>query len=174
VAQGNRCQAPPGRSGVEQYCESLPGPGGPQGGGNERGRGPALSNRAARELRDAGGTGAALIAAAEASGGSSTGADSGGSGSGNGNAGGKAGGANGQDAQGGSSTGDAIAGSGSVEKEPSGSVLTALRSSVEDGPTVSSALPWLLVLIAIGAFGLAFWGRRRPREDDGEPGEPAT
>src|SRR5215217_3358636 len=79
-AQGGKCQAPPGRSALEQYCEQLPGAGGQQGGG---GGGERLNRKAARELRSAGDEGEALLGLAESSGGGSDdGGASGGSGGG--------------------------------------------------------------------------------------------
>jgi hypothetical protein len=155
-AQGDRCQAPPGRSALEQYCEQLPGAGGSQGGGG----GGGVDRKTARELRSAGGAGAALLGLAESSGGG-TGSNGGGSGSGG----------SGRSEGGGSGAGASGSGSsdtGDADAEPSGSVLSALTSSAEDGPTVGNALAWVLIAIAIGCFAVAWlaWRRRRGDQPD--------
>ena len=54
---------------------------------------------------------------------------------------------------------------GDAEAEPSGSVLSALTSSAEDGPTVGNALAWVLIAIAIGCLAVAWLGWRRRRGD---------
>jgi hypothetical protein len=157
-AQGDRCQAPPGRSALEQYCEQLLGPGGPQGG---RGGGGRVDRETARELRSAGGEGAALLGLAESSGGAN---GSGGGGSGGGGSAGDGGSADDTSGSGSSNAGAA----GDAEDEPSGSVLSALTSSAEDGPTVGDALAWVLIAIAIGCFAVAWLGWRRRRGDEPE------
>jgi hypothetical protein len=158
-AQGDRCQAPPGRSALEQYCEQLPGAGGSQGG---QGGGGHVDSKTARELRSAGGEGAALLGLAETSGGDANGSDRGASGGSGG--GGSAGG----DGSAGDASGSGSSDTGDAEAEPSGSVLSALTSSAEDGPTVGNALAWVLIAIAIGCFAVAWlaWRRRRGDQPD--------
>ena len=148
-AQRQRCEAPPGRAGVEQYCESLPGAGGQQGGaGGGAGRG--VDGRTADRLRAAGDEGEALLSLSGGGGAAENGGAA--------PAGGSDSGGNGGD----SDTADSSAGSGGIsqaaqaEDEPSGSLLSALGSSVEDGPTLSNAFAWLLVMLALACFGLAW------------------
>ena len=161
-AQGQRCQAPPGRSALEQYCERLPGAGGQQGGG---GGGERLNRKTTRELRSAGDEGAALLGLAESSGGGSgDGSGSGGAGGGGSGSGDAGGSANGASGSGSSGSGAG----GAAESEPSGSVLSALASSAEEGPTVGGALAWVLIAVAIGCFGLAWVTWRRRRGDEPE------
>ena len=152
-AQGERCQAPPGRSALEQYCEQLPGAGGSQGGS---GGGGSVDRGTARELRGAGEEGEALLGLAESSGGGADHSDrdaSGGSGGGDGA---------GDDSGSGSSDSSAA---GDAEDEPSSSVLSALASSAEDGPTVGEALVWVVIAIAVGCFALVWLGWRKRRAD---------
>jgi len=155
AAQERRCEAPPGRSGIEQYCESLPQAGGPQGGGGDESSG--VDRGTADRLRSAGADGAAVLGL---SGGESGNADSG---SGAGSGGAQSGG--GDQARDGS-------GAGAAEPvdvdEPSGSILSALRSSVEEGPTLSDAFAWLLIAIAIGCFTLAWIRWRRGSSGAGD------
>src|SRR6476469_1935605 len=71
------CQAPPGTSGIDQYCETVPTAGGDQGtsGGSGGGSGHSgghaggsVSRRTATALRDSGDTGKAILGLATASG----------------------------------------------------------------------------------------------------------
>lgn len=164
AAQEQRCEAPPGRSGIEQYCEALPQAGGPQSGGQDESGG--VDRGTANRLRSAGPDGSAVLSL---SGGESGNAGSG-SGSGSsddaGNGGAQSGGGGADRSGDGSGAGAAEA----VEvDEPSGSLLSALKSSVEDGPTLSNAFAWLLIAIAIGCFALGWIRWRRGSSGAGDP-----
>jgi hypothetical protein len=62
-----RCQAPPGRSGIDQYCETVPGAGGDEGSGRHTGAGrnpgsgSTLSRGTRSQLRSAGEAGAGVL-----------------------------------------------------------------------------------------------------------------
>jgi hypothetical protein len=162
AAQEQRCEAPPGRSGIEQYCESLPQAGGPQGGGSEGSSG--VDRGTAARLRSAGAEGAAVLGLSGGQGGS---AESGaGSGSGAGDGGAQSGGGDSDRSQ----NEGSVAGTAEPVDidEPSGSILSALKSSVEEGPTLSDAFAWLLIAIAIGCFTLAWLRWRRGSSGAGD------
>lgn len=171
-AQTQRCEAPPGRSGVEQYCESLPDAGGPQGGDRE-GSGRGVDRRTAGRLRSAGEEGEALLSLV---GGAAASGDADGSGSGSGDSGSGSKPADGAEDGGSSDGGGASAGTQEADEgdEPSDNVLTALQSSVEDGPTLTNAFGWLLLAIAIGCFALAWLVWRRRESPDADPGSDAS
>jgi hypothetical protein len=162
AAQEQRCEAPPGRSGIEQYCESLPQAGGPEGGGRDESSG--VDRGTADRLRSAGPDGSAVLSL---SGGEDGNADSG---SGAGNGGAQSGGGGAQ--SGGGDRARNGSGAGAAEPvdvdEPSGSILSALKSSVEEGPTLSDAFAWLLIAIAIGCFTLAWIRWRRGSSGAGD------
>ena len=62
-ALAQRCQAPPGTSAIEQYCETLPGPAGDRDPGGTRGSGGSdLPPRVVSELEKAGVDGTRLLA----------------------------------------------------------------------------------------------------------------
>src|SRR5438105_6298536 len=65
-ALAQSCQAPPGTSGIDQYCESIPGPGhnqgrGDRGGGVNSVTGRPVPRSAQRRLQSAGSDGKALL-----------------------------------------------------------------------------------------------------------------
>src|SRR5712692_5693301 len=77
-AAPTNCQAPPGTSGIDQYCETVPAAGGDQGtrgGGHGGGRlGDSLPRHTAAALRHSGGAGKAILGLSTGSGqGSNTG-----------------------------------------------------------------------------------------------------
>jgi hypothetical protein len=144
VAQAKqRCQAPPGRSGIDQYCETIPGAGGDESSGSHQGTGgrgssgSTLSRGTRSQLRNAGDAGAGVLNLVD--GDNST---------------------KGKKKSSGSSSkgGGDESSSNSVGSNP----LSAVRSGVESG---SSAGPWFLwALLAIAAVFLALaWLRYRRR-----------
>ena len=62
TAVAQRCEAPPGTAGVEQYCETVPGAKGERGSRTEPGVGRALDRRTARRLERAGRDGRGILA----------------------------------------------------------------------------------------------------------------
>lgn len=158
AAQGERCQAPPGRSGIEQYCEALPQAGGPQGGGRDDSAG--VDRGTAERLRSAGPAGAAVLGLT----GQATG-DSGNGDSGTSRTAGGGSGSGSDEAAPSGQAGDAGRSRTVDVDEPSDNLLSALRSSVEEGPTLSGAFAWVLIAIALACFALAW---TRWRRDDGK------
>ena len=148
------CQAPPGRSAIEQYCEVLPGAGGDRsagnpGGGSER---DALPRSVRRQLDQAGEAGDVVTGLVGGSGGADE------------PRGGRSGdGRTGQGAGGGAS-GDGTASSGGVPGEPSDNPLEAVRSAAEAGPSSGSALLWALAAATVLLVALA-WLRHRRRAE---------
>ena len=67
-ALAQRCVAPPGTSAIEQYCETVPGPGGDRGTAAPQARGRELPPGVVSQLKRAGQDGAALLEATGASG----------------------------------------------------------------------------------------------------------
>jgi len=64
-AMADNCNAPPGTSGIDQYCESIPAPGGTGGGKHHKGGGPdvhKLSPSTTQKLQQSGAAGAAVLA----------------------------------------------------------------------------------------------------------------
>src|SRR4051794_40421262 len=138
-----RCQAPPGRSGIDQYCETIPGAGGDEGSGSRQGTGSGggssgstLSRGTRSQLRNAGDAGAGVLGLVD--GDNSTKQKK-------------------KPASSSKGGGDRSS-SDSVSSNP----LSAVRSGVESG---SSAGPWFLwALLAIAAVFLALaWLRYRRR-----------
>ena len=62
AAAAERCEAPPGTSGIEQYCETLPGAKGGSGAGTEPPVGPSLQRTTIRRLERAGRDGGGVLA----------------------------------------------------------------------------------------------------------------
>ncbi len=152
AASAQSCQAAPGRAAVEQYCESIPGPGGDRGinagGKSTRLSGKALQTRKA--LERSGGDGKALtqfLAAAPAT--VATG-DPAGTGSGRretttpGESGAR---------RGTGSTGKLPAGRGAIESGgASGGVASAVQASSSSGAGVLLAVGLLGALLALSVF----------------------
>jgi len=61
AAAGPRCDAPPGTSGIDQYCETLPGAKGDRESGAGQGVGRSLDRRTSRALRRAGRDGQGVL-----------------------------------------------------------------------------------------------------------------
>jgi hypothetical protein len=156
-AFGQSCEAPPGRAGLEQYCETVPGPGGDRGPGDfGKGGGSRLAPTTREELNAHGAPGRALLGFAEGTGGSS---DNGGAAAGSNKPGADAD----RDPR---STGDPRSrgdhrSSGDrLGSEPSNDPLRAVRAAAESGSSVGPVFLWALLALAlvVGALG---WVRYR-------------
>jgi len=143
TASAQTCEAPPGTSGIEQYCESIQGPGGKAGPGDRGSRGGrGVGGPTARELRGSGSDGRAVLGLAGGSrAGSASGSQSSESGSNPGSGGG-----------GGGPGGSADTSDGGVS-----SVLSAVMSAIGS----RSALVWILIAIAVVLAGVAWLRFRR-------------
>src|SRR5690242_5065998 len=158
------CQAPPGTSGIDQYCETVPTAGGDQGtsgggGGSSHGSGHSgsvggsVSRRTATALRDSGATGKAILGLSTASGqasGSTQGSSSGA--------------AKGQTGAAGQKHGTAQA-QGSQSKAPaarSDNPLEAIRSAVTAGTSAGPGFVWILIVLGAIMAGIGWLRYRRP------------
>jgi hypothetical protein len=167
-ALGQRdCQAPPGRSGLDQYCESLPGTTGDRGPGAGGGSGRDVSPSTRQRLERSGAAGEALLGliGAPGKGEVGSGTDGGESSRGESAAGGgkssrqesATGGDGGKSTRGSSGSGDEKA-----ADEPSNDVLSAVRSAADSGASAGPAFIWVLVAVAVAIAGIA-WIRYRVR-----------
>ena len=136
------CEAPPGRSGIDQYCETVPSAGGDESGGNfdgtRRGRGgAALPGGTRSQLGRAGAIGAGVLNLVDQSGS------------------GKAQ----HKRQRSSKTSDSgTAAPESVSSNP----LSAVRSGVESGSSAGPGFVWALIAIVVLFVALG-WVRYRRR-----------
>ena len=162
------CQAPPGRSGLDQYCETLPGATGDRSPGSGGGTGRDVSPSTRQRLERSGAAGQALLGltgrardgeeGAGAGGGNSSreeSADGGGKSrrersAADGNGGGK------------SSRGSPGSGNENAADEPSNDVLSAVRSAADSGGSAGPVFIWILVAVAVAIAGIA-WIRYRVR-----------
>ena len=155
------CQAPPGTSGLDQYCETVPTAGGDQGtsggGGGSSGHsghsgsvGGSVSRRTATALRDSGATGKAILGLSTGSG-----QASGSTGSSSGTAKGAAGQKHGtaQASQGYQSTAPAAR---------SDNPLEAIRSAVTAGTSAGPGFVWILIVLGAIMAGIGWLRYRRP------------
>jgi hypothetical protein len=162
------CQAPPGRSGLDQYCETLPGAKGDRGPGGGGGSGRDVSPSTRQRLERSGAAGQALLgviggaserekkSAADgdrratreesAAGAKSSRHES----------------AAGGDGGGKSSRGSSGSGNENAADEPSDNVLSAVRSAADSGASAGSGFIWVLVAVAVAIAGIA-WIRYRVR-----------
>jgi hypothetical protein len=153
-ALGQRdCEAPPGRSGLDQYCESVPGATGDRGPGAGAGSGRDVSPATKRKLENGGAAGKALLGVL----GTGPRADSGPGGDGGSASSGGGGG-------GGGSSNGARSGGGSdkAADAPSNNVFSAIRSSADAGATSGPGFIWVLVIVTLVIVGVA-WIRYRAR-----------
>jgi hypothetical protein len=169
------CQAPPGRSGLDQYCESVPGATGDSGPGAGGDTGRDLSPSTRQRLERSGAEGQALLGL---TGGASEGEDASAP---DGNGGGASGGqeesaANGNgggtssreesaaDSDGGGKSSRAAPGSRNEKAAdvPSNNVLSAVRSAADSGASTGPVFIWVLVAVAVAIAGIA-WIRYRVR-----------
>lgn len=155
------CQAPPGTSGIDQYCETVPTAGGDQGtsggGGGSSGHsghsgsvGGSVSRRTATALRDSGATGKAILGLSTGSG-----QASGSTGSSSGTAKGAAG----------QKHGTAQASQGYQSKAPaarSDNPLEAIRSAVTAGTSAGPGFVWILIVLGAIMAGIGWLRYRRP------------
>jgi hypothetical protein len=152
--QGPSCEAPPGTSGIDQYCESVPGAGGNRGAGDrDRSSDESLPAATRRALERAGKDGEALRGLA-----GETPSSPGGGGDADNRSGGSS-----KDGKAGEGAGN---GSGSVEPEPSNNPLSAVTSAVDAGASAGPAFVWLLVALGLVLSALA-WVRYRRRGHEG-------
>jgi hypothetical protein len=151
AARDTSCQAPPGRAGIEQYCETLPGPTGDSGPRDKgRSRAGAVPRGARRSLARSGTAGRDLLELAD------SGSDE------------LPGTANGSSRGGKSdrSTRNAADAAGGAPDSTSFNPLSAVRSGVESGTSAGPGFVWLLVGIVLFFAGLG-WVRYRRRGQAG-------
>jgi len=131
------CEAPPGTSGLDQYCESLPGPDRDHGAGSERPKDTrAVPPKVEQQLQGQGGDGRAVIELAAS------------------------------DPAGRSAESDAQKrrrANGEAAPEPSNNPLSVVNSSVAGGSTAGPALAWLLIGVGLLLSAVA-WVRFRRRD----------
>jgi hypothetical protein len=153
------CQAPPGRSGLDQYCESVPGATGDSGPGAGGDTGRDLSPSTRQRLERSGAAGQALLGAI---GGPSGGEkESAAEGDGGGRATREESAAD-SDGGGKSSRGSSGSGNEKAADEPSNDVLSAVRSAADSGASTGPVFIWVLVAVAVAIAGIA-WIRYRVR-----------
>ena len=156
VARAANCQPLPGRSALDQYCESVPGAGGDKAarggkrsggaGGGGRGDGSSLPPGVADRLRDAGPGGEALLDYARTSGSGAVG--------GSGKSGKAGRGGAGQD------------GTKGPEADSSNNPFSAIKNAVSSGPSAGPVYLWVLIAIALIVAALG-WLRYRARHGAG-------
>jgi hypothetical protein len=149
------CEAPPGRSGLDQYCESVPGATGDRGPGAGAGSGRDVSPSTRQRLERSGAAGQALLGVI---GGPSDGGEESAAG---GDGGGKSSRRH-RDAGGKSSRGSSGSGHQNAADEPSNDVLSAVRSAADSGASTGPVFIWVLVAVAVAIAGIA-WVRYRVR-----------
>lgn len=178
TASAQTCEAPPGISGIEQYCESIQGPGGKAGPGDRGSRGGrVVGGPTARELRGSGPDGRAVLGltgkngtgSASGSGGAGSDGDEGGSGAsgskgsggGSGNGGSKSGAATGGSTSNGGETGSSEGGT----DESDDGLLSTL--------SIASGTGLILILLALTVLltGMAWVRSRRGGQAEETPGE---
>ena len=141
------CTPLPGRSGLDQYCETIPGPTGDRSAGSGSGTGRHVSSSTRRRLKDSGSAGQALL-----------GVIGGSSGSGGSGTGGGKGSANGKSSGGGSKSSSEAG----ANDEPSGNVLSAVKSAADSGSTIGPGFVWVIAILALALAAVA-WIRYRVR-----------
>jgi hypothetical protein len=158
------CQAPPGRSGLDQYCETLPGATGDRGAG-AGGSGRDVSPGTERKLENSGATGDALLGLLGSGPRGGSGPGGGGGSASSGSAGGDGGSSKGARSSLGarsSKGGRPDGGSDKAADAPSNNVLSAIRSSADAGATSGPGFIWVLVIVTLVIVGVA-WIRYRAR-----------
>lgn len=159
AAVAQDCQAPPGMSGIDQYCESVPDargqrgpgePGGPrqQGAGKRGGDGSGVPARTARALRERGRLGQAILDLADSRVPRQSDHSKGGDQRGVGPKGGAA----------------------AAPAESSSNPLSAITSAADSGSSTGPWLVWLLVATALAFVILAWLRYRRRTPNDQRPG----
>jgi len=127
-----RCEAAPGTSGIDQYCETVPGANGDRGSGTGPGAGRSLDPKTVRSLDREGRDGRGVLALPSSG--------------------------RGAPVERGSKPG-AREGAKSRSK-PSESTLGPLGSAIESGPSAGQSFLWVLAAAAVGMVGIA-WARYR-------------
>jgi hypothetical protein len=159
-ALGQRdCQAPPGRSGLDQYCESLPGATGDRGPGAGGGSGRDVSPSTRQRLERSGAAGQALLGLI--GGASVREEESAADGDGGGRSSREESAADG-DRGGKWSRASSGNGNEKAADEPSNDLLSAVRSAADSGASAGPAFIWVLVAVAVALAGIA-WIRYRIR-----------
>jgi hypothetical protein len=159
-----KCTPIPGRSALDQYCESVPGAGGdkPTPGGGQGGGGSSLSPRQGRGLSAAGPDGRALRRFLDSSGTTTSGSSSSNNGQ-DGNGGdGNHNGSSGADSPEADSSPD------SPEADSSNNPLRAVKNAASTGPSAGPVYLWILIAIALLAAALG-WLRYRSGRRAGPP-----
>jgi hypothetical protein len=153
------CVAPPGTSGIDQYCETVPAAGGDTGTrGGGRGGHPlshSVPRRTATGLRNAGPVGKAVLSLPSGIAGQGAATQSGAGGGAVGK-----GGAHGKGSNGRSPTNRSKA----EQSTPSGksdNPLQAIRSAVSTGTSAGEGLVWIFVALGLVMSGLAWLSYRR-------------
>jgi hypothetical protein len=153
-AAPTNCQAPPGTSGIDQYCETVPSASGDQGTrGGGRGQSgssdSSVSQRTAAALRRSGASGKAILGLSSGSGLGSNSGTSGG---------------NGPKGRTGAGSRGRAAAAGSQSTAPAGrsdNPLEAIRSAVTSGGSAGPGFVWILVILGAIMAGLGWLRYRR-------------
>jgi hypothetical protein len=141
------CQAPPGTSGIDQYCETIPGSTGNHGPSGHAGSGSSsIDPSTRRALSNQGKAGQAILDLTSAGGTTSRSKKSSGS---NHTAA----------TPGGSTSGKSD--NGATPPATSNNPLSAVGSAVGSGASAGPAFVWLLVVLGIGLSAVAWMGYRR-------------
>jgi hypothetical protein len=138
-AQASNCQAPPGTSGIDQYCESLPS----AGSGHHNGSQTHVSDKTKQALEKQGSTGAAVLELAGSK--KSTGSKE----------------SAGKETRSGHGSAGGTASTPSTAPAPGDSPLPALKTAVENGSSAGPAYVWVLVGVGVLLSGLAWIAYRR-------------
>jgi cobalamin biosynthesis Mg chelatase CobN len=153
------CDAPPGRSGLDQYCETVPGATGDRSAGAGGGSGRNVSPSTRKRLERSGAVGQALLGLV--GGASVREEESAGDGDGGERSSREKSAADG-DRGGKSSRGSSGSGNEKAADEPSNGVLSAVRSAADSGASAGPVFIWVLVAVAVALAGIA-WIRYRIR-----------
>jgi hypothetical protein len=139
------CEAPPGTSGIDQYCEQLPTPRGDRPPGASDRRRPPVPRGTERALEQRGEDGAAILgltAFGSAPDSASRGRDS-------------------------KRDPTATAGQTATSDEPSSNPLSAITSAIRDGAVLGAGFVWALLALTLALAGAA-WVEYRRRADQGD------
>lgn len=162
------CQAPPGRSGLDQYCETLPGATGDRNPGSGGGSGGDVGPSTRRRLERSGAEGQALLGLIGRASDGEEGSGAGGGKSsreqstdGRGKSSRERSAAD-RDGGGKSSRGSSGSGNEKAADEPPNDVLSAVRSAADSGASAGPLFIWVLVAVAVAIAAIA-WIRYRVR-----------
>jgi hypothetical protein len=152
------CEAPPGRSGLDQYCESVPGATGDRSPGAGGGSGRDVSTSTRQRLERSGAAGQVLLGLIGGPGGGKK--EPAGDGGGGGRSSREESAA--RDGGGKSRRGSSGSGNQRAADEPSNNVLSAVRSAADSGASTGPVFIWVLIAVAVAIAGVA-WVRYRLR-----------